>query len=407
MVSTDPPYFDYFLYSSLSDYFYVWLRRALREVSPELFATIATPRSAEIVMRAGGVSASRESFLEGLKASMACIAANASTDFPITIYYAYKSTEGTGGGVSAWEAFLGAVKAAGLVITATWPIRTERTEGIKTGTNSLASSIVVVCRQRPASAPRADRRRFLADLRDQVPAAVRRLQEAGISPVDLAQAAIGPGMAVFTSYADVVDADGASVPVGAALDLVNQVLGEALSQQEGDLDAESRFCLAWFEQYGFTQGPYGVADGLAKAKNTSVTSLERSGVLRAGAGSVRLLAPADLPAGYRIETDRWTPTWEVVLHLARALNQDGAQAAATLMAAAADRVDLPACQELAYLLYRICERKGWPQPAALFNGLGTSWNDLESLGRSATANRPVGSSRAGQGLLSFDDEPAE
>jgi putative DNA methylase len=406
VVSTDPPYFDYFLYSSLSDYFYVWLRRALREVSPELFATIGTPRHAEIVMRAGGDGASRESFLEGLTTSMACIGATASTDYPITIYYAYKSTEGTGGGVSAWEAFLGSLKAAGLVVTATWPIRTERTEGIKTGTNSLASSIVVVCRQRPEQAPRADRRRFLAHLREQVPVAVARLQEAGISPVDLAQAAIGPGMAVFTSYADILDADGASMPVGVALDLVNQVIGEALSHQEGDLDAESRFCLAWFEQYGFAQGPYGVADGLAKAKNASVAGLERSGVLRAVAGSVRLLAPADLPAGYRVETDRRTPTWEVVLHVARALHEVGAEAAAALMAAAAARVDLHAGKELAYLLYSICEHKGWTQPAALFNGLGTSWNDLEALTRSATVNRPVGPRSAGRGLLSFDDEPA-
>ena len=398
VVSTDPPYFDYFLYSSLSDYFYVWLRQALREASPDLFATIGTPRQAEIVMRNGGGEASKESFLRGLTAAMECIGRAASADYPITIYYAYKSTQVSGGGVSAWEAFLAAVKAAGLVVTATWPIRTERTEGIKTGTNSLASSIVVACRRRGASAPRGDRRGFLSELRERIPLAVARLQGAGISPVDLDQAAVGPGMAVFTRFADVIDTDGASMPVGVALDLINQVLGEVVSQQEGDLDPASRFCLAWFEQYGFSQGPFGVADGLAKAKNTSVAGLQRSGVLRAGAGLVHLVSPTDLSPGYQVETDRWVSVWEIVMHVAKLLSEDGATKAAALMVGSRERVDLQAGKELTYLVYSICRRKGWTPAAALFNGLGTTWNDLESLARSQ-----VRGDASGQPPLPFDD----
>lgn len=385
VVSTDPPYFDYFLYSSLSDYFYVWLRHTLRDVAPELFATIGTPRQAEIVLRNGDAQSTRESFLEGLTAAVHNLREVASPDYPITIYYAYKSTRTSGGGPSAWEAFLGALKNAGLMVTATWPIRTERTEGIKTGTNSLASSIVVACRRRPSCAPVGDRRGLLADLRAEIPPAVARLQVSGISPVDLAQAALGPGLSVFTAYSDVIDSDGSSLGVGVALDLVNQVLGETLSQQEGDLDPASRFCLTWFEQFGFAQAPYGVAEGLAKAKNASVEGLERAGLLHARAGIVELLAPADLPADYQVPADRAVTVWEIVLHLARTLSNVGVPAAASLMSQAGERIDLPAARELAYLLYAISQRKGWTQTAALFNGLGTSWNDVET---SARKDRP-------------------
>jgi putative DNA methylase len=381
VVSTDPPYFDYFLYSSLSDYFYVWLRRALRETVPELFSTVGTPRHAEIVMRdeGDGGTASRGAFLDGLATSLASIRDTVSADYPITVYYAYRSTQVVAGGVSAWEAFLGAVRTAGLVVTATWPIRTERTEGIKTGTNSLASSIVVVCRRRDGDAPRTDLRGYLAALRERVPPAVAILQDTGISPVDLAQAAIGPGMAVFTEFSEILDTDGERLSVSAALNLVNQVIGESLARQESDLDPETRFCLAWFEQYGFDRGPFGVADGLARAKNTSLLRLERHGVLRTGAGVVQLLAPADLGRGYRPGDAEWVCLWEVVLHLAKRLHEEGSPAAAALMDVAARRVDLRAGKELAYLLYSICQLRRWPRPAALFNGLGTSWNDLEDL----------------------------
>jgi putative DNA methylase len=377
VVSTDPPYFDYFLYSALSDYFYVWLRRALRHVEPDLFATLGTPRRSEIVMGEGDGSG-RADFLAGLTEAMTSIARTASPRFPITIYYAYKSTESGAGVVSAWQAFLAAAKGAGLVVSATWPIRTERTEGIKTGTNSLGSSIVVACRRRPASAPAVDRRRFRSELRERIPAAVTRLQESGISPVDLGQAAIGPGMAVFTRYADVVDADGTVLGVGAALDEVNRVIAEALSEHEADLDPESRFCLSWYDEHGFEPGPYQRADSVAQLKNTSVRGLERRGVLRARGGSVQLLSPAVLPRGSGLRDDAAPGVWEVVLHLAKRLGEDGVAAAATLLADASGRVDAHACRELAYLLYGSAGRRGRSQDAALFNALGTSWNDLEA-----------------------------
>jgi putative DNA methylase len=396
IVSTDPPYFDYFLYSSLSDYFYVWLRQGLREVVPELFATVSTPRAGEIVQRRTGVGP--ESFLDGLTAALTTIGEAASADYPMTIYYAYKSTGGSGG--SAWQAFLGAVKAANLMITATWPIRTERTEGIKTGTNSLASSIVVVCRRRDRAPSRRDRRAFLAELRAEIGPAVARLQAASVSPVDLAQAAIGPALAVYTRHDVIVDTDGTEMPVGVALDLVNQILGEALSQQAEDLDQVSRFCLAWFEQYGFSKGPFGAADGLATMKNTSVVLLERCGVLRAAGGQVDLLPPADYSVELRVHPDRRVTVWEVVMHLAKRANDVGAGEAAALMASVGERVELPACRELAYLLYTICERRGWAQSAALFNELGTSWNDLAAAARPRVDERRV----AGQAALDFGAE---
>jgi putative DNA methylase len=371
VVSTDPPYFDYFLYSALSDYFYVWLRRALRDVDPGLFATLGTPRRSEIVM---GDAAGSGDFLDGLTAAMTTIARTASPRFPATIYYAYRSTEAGAGGVSAWQAFLAAAKGAGLTVSATWPIRTERTEGIKTGTNSLGSSIVVACRQRADTAPVVDRRRFRAELRAQVPLAVTRLQAAGISPVDLGQAAIGPGLAVFTGYADVVDADGTVLSVGAALDEVNRVVAEALRDHESDLDPASRFCLAWFEEYGFEPGPFRRADSLAQLANTSIRALERGGAVRARTGSVQLVPPAALTG----EPAATPPVWEVVLHLAKRLGDDGVPAAAALLARAAERVDPTACRELAYLLYGSAVRRGRHADAVVFNALGTSWNDLEA-----------------------------
>jgi putative DNA methylase len=386
VVSTDPPYFDYFLYSALSDYFYVWLRRALRHVEPDLFATLGTPRRSEIVMSEGDGSG-RADFLAGLTEAMTAIARTASPDFPVTIYYAYKSTESGAGVVSAWQAFLAAAKGAGLVVSATWPIRTERTEGIKTGTNSLGSSIVVACRRRPASAPAVDRRRFRSELRERIPAAVLRLQASGISPVDLGQAAIGPGMAVFTRYADVVDADGAVLGVGAALDEVNRVIAEALSEQEADLDPASRFCLSWYDEHGFEPGPYQRADSVAQLKNTSVRGLERRGVLRARAGSVQLLSPAALPAACVVREDVVPGVWDVVLHLAKRLGEEGVAAAGALLAEASERVDPQACRELAYLLYGTARRRGRSQDAALFNALGTSWNDLAATAGPAREGR--------------------
>jgi putative DNA methylase len=395
VVSTDPPYFDYFLYSSLSDYFYVWLRRALRDVDPDLFTTIGTPRRDEIVARRADGDSSGARFLDGLTAALTTIARTASPDFPVTVYYAYRSTRAPGTGLGAWEAFLAAVRSAGLVVTATWPIRTERTAGVKTGRNSLASSIVVVCRPRPADAPRGDRRELITRLRAEIPAAVARLQACGTSPVDLAQAAVGPGMAVYTGYAEVIDVDGRPMPVGVALELVNQVLDEALARVGSDLDPPSRFCLAWFEQYGFEPGPFGAADGLAKVTGTVIAALAGRGLLQAGAGTVRLLAPGELAGGSGAgrsgegrsgegrSGEGRLPVWELVVRLAGRLAAGGTVAAADLLRSAGEQVDVGACRDLAYTLFTVCGRRGWTAVGGQVNALGTAFPELVDLARGA------------------------
>jgi putative DNA methylase len=367
VVSTDPPYFDYFLYSSLSDYFYVWLRRALRHVAPELFTEPATPREAEIVARRGDAG---HGFLAGLTDAMTAIARTCSPELPITVYYAYRTTR-VGGGLSAWEAFLGSLAASGLRVTATWPIRTERTEGVKTGRNSLASSIVVVCRIRDPHAPQAARQEFLARLRAQLPAAVTRLQAEGVSPVDLAQAAIGPGMAVYTGYSGVVGQDGRPMPVGEALDLVNRVLAQAYARLEPQLDPASAFCLDWLRRYGFGPGPAAAAGVVARARATTVAAVQHRGLLRADGRTVALRRPAD-PTPL---TDP-VPAWELVLRLGQELETHGTSAAAGLLAEHTDPVGAALCRELVYAAYRACQDGGRPAEARLFNALGTAFPTL-------------------------------
>lgn len=264
-------------------------------------------------------------------------------------------------------------------------MRTERPDrSVGLGTNALASSIVLACRARPHAAEATTRRGFIAALKESLPGALRELQQGSVAPVDLAQAAIGPGMAVFTRYARVVEADGSEMSVRTALALINQVLDETLSEQEGDFDSDTRFCLKWFQQYQWGEAESGTADVLARATNTSTEGLQRGGVFRAVAGRARLIPPEDLRGNWDPLADVRTSVWEVTLHLAKAVSERGADAAAALMATAGQRVDLDVVKELAYLLYSICERRGWTSSALLFNGLGTSWIDLDAAARSAT-----------------------
>ena len=230
---------------------------------------------------------------------------------------------------TGWESFLDAVIRAGLSVGGTWPIRTEK-QGrvIGNSTNALASSIVLVCRPRPTDAFVATRREFLNALRSELPSALRQMQTGNIAPVDLAQAAIGPGMAVFTRYAKVLDASGETVSVREALTLINQILDEVLAEQEGDFDADTRWALAWFEQSGFAEGDFGVAETLSKAKNTSVSGMVEAGVLRSGAGKVRLLRPQELPEDWVPDSDTRLIAWEAVHHLVRVHDKEGEDAAA-------------------------------------------------------------------------------
>ena len=284
--STDPPYYDNIGYADLSDFFYVWLRRSLKSVFPSLFATLAVPKADELVatpFRHGSKGEAETFFLNGMGQAMRRIAEQAHPGFPVSIYYAFKQSEtkgATGIASTGWETFLDAVIRSGFAIMGTWPMRTELSNRmIGMDTNALASSIVLVCRQRPGDAPAATRREFLNTLRSEFPHTLRLLQAGNIAPVDLAQAAIGPGMAVFTRYAKVIDAEGKPLSVREALELINRTLDEVLAEQEGDFDADSRWAVAWFEQLGFGEGEYGIAETLSKAKNTSVAGLVEAGIL--------------------------------------------------------------------------------------------------------------------------------
>ena len=382
--STDPPYYDNIGYADLSDFFYVWLRRALKPIFPQLFATVAVPKSDELVAtpgRHGGREKAETFFLDGMTQAMHRVSEHAHPAFPVTIYYAFKqaesdSAEGTAS--TGWETFLDAVIRAGFAVTGTWPIRTERearSRGI--GSNALASSIVLVCRQRAADAPTVTRREFVTALRGELPQALAHLQHGNIAPVDLAQAAIGPGMAVHTRYSKVLDAAGEPLSVREALALINMTLDEVLAEQEGDFDADSRWAVTWFEQSGFTEGGYGVAETLATARNTSVSGMAEAGILASKAGKVRLLRPDELPDDWDPATDRRLTAWEVVHHLIRVLEADGEGAAAELVAKLGSEAET--ARELAYRLYIVCERKGWAQEAISYNSLVIAWPEISRL----------------------------
>ena len=386
LVSTDPPYYDNIGYADLSDFFYVWLRRSLRSVFPELFATLAVPKAEELVAtpyRHGTKEAAETFFLDGMTRALHRLAGQAHLGFPVTIYYAFKQSERKGDiGIAStgWETFLDAVIEAGFSVTGTWPMRTENaTRLVGMGTNALASSIVLVCRQRAADAPMATRREFVAALKSELPVALAHLQRSNIAPVDLAQAAIGPGMAIYTRYAQVLDAAGNALSVREALVLINQTLDETLVQQEGDFDADSRWALAWFEQCGFDEGEYGVAEMLSKAKNTSVAGMVDAGILASRAGRVRLLRPTELPRDWDPTTDPRLTVWEMVHHLVRALEAGGENAAAEI--AAGLGVQAETARELCYRLYTLCERKKRATDALSYNSLVQSWPEITRLAR--------------------------
>ena len=386
LVSTDPPYYDNIGYADLSDFFYVWLRRSLRSTFPDLFVTLAVPKTEELVAtpyRHGNKEKAEIFFLAGMTKAMRRLAEQMHPGFPVSIYYAFKQSERkgeTGTTSTGWETFLDAVIRAGFSITGTWPMRTELgNRMVGSGTNALASSIVLICRKRPVDAPLATRRDFVAELRDELPTALGNLQSGNIAPVDLAQAAIGPGMAVYTSYAKVLDAAGNPVSVREALQLINQILDEVLTKQEGDFDPDTRWSLAWFEQHGFEEGEYGVAETLSKAKNTSITGIVEGGILASSAGKVRLLRPEELADDWDPATDSRLTIWEAVHHLVHALDTGGETAAANLVRQLGGIAET--ARELAYRLYTVCERKKRPAEALSYNSLVQSWPEIVRLAK--------------------------
>jgi putative DNA methylase len=386
VVSTDPPYYDNIGYADLSDFFYVWLRHALQQVYPDLFATLAVPKAEELVAtpyRHGTAEKAEAFFLDGMTEAMHRLSEQTHPAFPVTIYYAFKQSESksnTGTTSTGWETFLGAVIHAGFAVTGTWPIRTELANRILAkGNSALASSIVLVCRPRAADAPTATRREFVNALKTELPVALTHLQRGNIAPVDLAQAAIGPGMAVYTRYVKVLDAEGKPLSVREALALINQTLDEALAEQEGDFDADSRWALAWFEQSGFAEGDYGVAEQLSKSKNTSVAGMIEAGIVASKAGRVRLLRPDELPESWNPETDKRLSVWKITHHMIRVLESGGESAAADLVAELGSQAEV--ARELAYRLYTVCERKKRAQEALSYNAIVQSLPEITRLAR--------------------------
>jgi len=449
LISTDPPYYDNIGYADLSDFFYVWLRRSLRPIYPNLFATLAVPKAEELVAtpyRHGSKEQAEKFFLDGMTEAMRNLAQQAHPAFPVTIYYAFKQSETkdeTGTSSTGWETFLEAVLKAGFVLTGTWPMRTELgNRMIGSGTNALASSIVLVCRKRVADAPTISRREFIRELNATLPEALAEMTSASpalsgqddrapdsllsaqdgrapkhsligsagvspalsrnspVAPVDLSQAIIGPGMAIFSQYSAVLEADGSPMRVKTALQLINRFLAE------DDFDHDTQFCLHWFEQQGWSIGKYGDADVLARAKGTTVGGLQATGVVESGKGNLRLLKWIEY-AGAPLESAGVSPAkvsheqiarasrpqrmlsgeggsagilpaksvWQALHQLICTLNQDDESAAGALLSHMLTLAE--AVRALAYRLYTLCERKGWAEDARAYNELVTAWSAIE------------------------------
>ncbi len=399
LISTDPPYYDNIGYADLSDFFYVWLRRSLSGIYPDLFGTVLVPKAQELVATPyrfdGSKERARRFFEDGLSRAFTRMRDSGCADYPQTVYYAFKQSETEsddnnhiGGAISStstgWETMLEGLLRSNFSITGTWPMRSEMSNRpVASGTNALASSIVLVCRPRPMDATLTTRRDFLNALKRELPKALRDLQHGNIAPVDLAQAAIGPGMAVFSRYSKVLESDGTAMRVHTALQLINQTLDEVLAEQEGEYDADTRWAVAWFEQYGIEEGPYGIAETLSKAKNTAVGALVEAGILRAQGGKVRLLRRNEFSSDWNPTTAKRLTVWEVTQRLIRALQEQGDAGAAAIL----DHVGAygEIARDLAYRLYTVCERKKWADEALAYNSLVVEWSDIsgaaERLGR--------------------------
>lgn len=402
LISTDPPYYDNIGYSDLSDFFYVWLRPCLNSIYPSIFSTLLTPKKQELIAAAYRHEGSQDSamvfFETGLGQAFSRMHEAHQPDFPLTVYYAFKQSEDVEISDTAnnptnlvistgWDTMLTGLIRSGFIIHGTWPLRTELSNRmIGSGTNALASSIVLVCRPRPANAPLATRREFITALKQELPTALKTLQQSSIAPVDLAQAAIGPGMAVFTRYSKVMESDGSPMTVRTALALINQTLDEVLAEQEGEFDPDTRWALAWFEQFGMNDGAFGTAETLSKAKNTAINALVEDGLITARAGKVKLVPRNELPEDWDPAADRRLTAWESTQHLIRALEQKGESGAAELLKQLGSGMGESA-RDLAYRLYVICDRKKWTTEALSYNGLITSWSEIQNLVHAAERSR--------------------
>ncbi len=379
IISTDPPYYSNVAYADLSDFFYVWLRKSLQSTMPSLFGTIAVPKGEELIAAAyrHGSSAEAESFfLHGMTSAMHNIAEQSHPAFPVTIYYAFKQSEtGLDEATSSagWVTFLGAVLQAGFSITGTWPMRTERPTGVKIKSNSLASSVILVCRKREHDASTISRREFLRELGTVLPDALVDMTRGGVNspvaPVDLSQAIIGPGMGIFSKYRAVLEADGKPMSVRTALQLINRFLAD------DEFDGETQFCLQWLESYGWKAADYGSADTLAQAKGAVLAHMNRDGLLSSGGGVVQLIRWQELETDWIPERHNMTPIWQALHQLIANLQAHGEQSTGALLAA------MPAVsgrvRTLAYRLYTLAERKGLAEDARPYNELIGAWSAIE------------------------------
>ncbi len=393
-ISTDPPYYDNIGYADLSDLFYIWLRHSIGTVFPDLFATLLVPKAQEMIASPyrfdGDKEAAQEFFEDGLFKTFGNIFKASDPQYPATVYYAFKQAEASDEGLvsTGWETMLDGLVRTGFQITGTWPLRTELSNRmLASGTNALASSVVLACRRRPKDAGMITRRDFIGALQTELPTALRLLQRGNIAPVDLAQASIGPGMAIFSRYAQVVEADGSPMSVRTALALINQALDEFLAEQEGEYDGDTRWALAWFEQNAFDDAPFGDAETLSKAKNTSVGGMVEAGFLHARAGKVRLLRREELDEEWTPAGDRRRTVWEDVQQLIRALDTRGEDAAAGILSQLTG-AEAESARDLAYRLYTLCERKGWAQEATAYNGLVVTWPELQRRAHDLAASAP-------------------
>lgn len=392
VVSTDPPYYDNVPYADLSDFFIVWHRRMLKDTLP-IFPTLLSPKSDELVadhVRWHGKLAAKKFFESGFEKVFAAVGDAHDPAIPMTVYYAFRQADVNSDGTAStgWESVLEALMRTGWLIDGTWPIGTERGGGLRSlGRNALASSVVVVCRRRDNSYGSTDRRGLIAALQAELPAALRKLQQGAIAPVDLPQAAIGPGMAVFSRYEKVLEPDGSQMAVRSALARINEILDQVLSEQEGDFDATTRFAIAWYRQHGYSTGKFGDADNLARARNTSVDAMDRAQILTSRAGKVTLIKPTDTPDDYDVLTDEHVSAWEVLHHTIRTLETDGVPAAGAFLASAQQRpdgaVDLDLVKELAFLLFSVAEKNGWTKDAISFNAVAQSWGDVIDASKAA------------------------
>lgn len=404
-ISTDPPYYDNIGYSDLSDFFYVWLRRALSGIHSKTVGTLLTPKAEELVAnpyRHAGKAGAERFFINGFNSVFAHIRRDANPTVPLTVYYAYKQQDAGSDGTSStgWHTLLDGLIEAGWEITATWPMRTETSNRlIASDSNALASSIVLACRPRPADAPATTRRAFVAALKSELPGALRTLIQGAIAPVDLAQAAIGPGISVFSRYSRVREADGSDMSVKDALLLINSTLDEVIGEQESDFDPDTRFAVKWYRQYGWGQENSGIADQLARSSDTSISALERGGIFEAKGGKARLLSPSQLEEAWDAAADERVSVWEATVRLAAVMAKDGADKVAELLPSVQTRVNLDAVKELGFLLFHEAEKKKDTKDAILFNGLVSAWGDVNEQARKY-ASTP----RSSQQVFDFDED---